>query len=255
MMRKYLIWLVAGPVIVLGALLGWNYMHKQALAQKALADAQAAELKDMPFLPSDAVAEVDKDMQNRQVLANAIKKFRAAKSFRTSITQTSANGTITGVIEYIKPLRLHAVLKTDDKKTLELIIVGETVYVRTSTNSWEMSNDAFAKDFGRSFFASMLITDDSISSFGIADDAPITLQANTQKRCTAFKTQYKQDDKMLDMSFCIDSTGSIAGMTTKVKDGEIDSSYTDYNDLFSIERPMMPLLTPDKPGAATSTAQ
>ncbi|MHB8831445.1 MAG: hypothetical protein ACYC44_05030 [Patescibacteria group bacterium] len=67
-----------------------------------------------------------------------------------------------------------------------------------------MSNDAFAKDYGRSFFATMLITDNTLASFGIADDAPITLKQDPNK-CVNYTTQYKLDDKLKNIQFCVNA--------------------------------------------------
>ncbi|MDD5725839.1 MAG: hypothetical protein PHC53_00295 [Patescibacteria group bacterium] len=253
MMRKYLIWFLIGPLVIALGIFGWQYMRNRSLEQlqKTLAANKAQE--QQPYLPPAEQQQLSPEVQNRQTLSEAIKRFRAAKSLRVKLTQPTSQGVVTGELEYVKPMRLHATLNTPDKQILEMIIIGETVYVRTGKDTWEMSNDAFAKDYGRSFFATMFITDDTLASFGIADDAPITLKQDPSK-CVNYTTQYKQNDKMMGIQFCINANKDITIIKIQTVNGETTSEYRDYNSLFMIERPRMPLLQPKMPGQeSTST--
>ena len=209
--------------------------------QKTLEANKAQE--QQPYLPPAEQQQVSPEVLNRQTLSEAIKRFREAKSFRVKLTQPTTQGIVTGELEYVKPLRLHATLNTPDKQVLEMIIIGETVYVRTGKETWEMSNDAFVKDYGRSFFATMLITDDTLASFGIADDAPITLKQDPSK-CVNYTTQYKLDDKLKNIQFCVNANKDITIIKIQTANGETVSEYRDYNSMFLIERPRMPLLQP-----------
>lgn len=252
MMRKYLVWLIAGPIIVALGFWGWNYMRSRSLAEKSKI---ANQNQVMPYLPPEQTSETDPNVLNRQTLDEAIKNFRAAKSFRASISQPTAQGALTGEIEYVKPLRLHAMLTEADNQISELIIIGGTVYVRTGKNTWEMSNDAFAKSFGQTFFTSMLVSDNTLASFGIEDNASITVKADNSKHCKNYSTQYKEEDKSYSIQFCVNDQKQIVSMVTENKDGSMTTNYKDYNALFLIERPMMPLLEPRKPGETVTTTQ
>jgi hypothetical protein len=251
MMRKYLIWFIAGPIIVALGFWGWHYMRNRSLEESAKL---ASQNQAQPYLPPDESPKPDQDTLNRQNLEQGIKNFRAAKSFRASISQPTAQGVITGEIEYVKPLRLHAVLTEADQQVSELIIIGGTVYVRKSKNTWEMSNNAFAKGFGQTFFSSMLVSDDTLASFGIEDNESITVKDDNSKHCKNYSTMYKQEEKKFNIQFCLNDQNQIVNMVTENEDGSMTASYKDFNALFLIERPMMPLLEPRKPGEmATST--
>lgn len=252
-MRKYLVWLIAGPIIVALGFWGWNYMRSRSLDEKAKSLIQN---QNMPYLPPEqTVANVDPNVLNRQTLEEAVRNFRAAKSFRASISQPIAQGTLTGEIEYVKPLRLHAILTEPDKQISELIIIGGTVYVRMGAQKWEMSNNAFAKSFGQTFFTSMLVSDNTLASFGIEDNAAIAVKSDGSKHCKNYSTQYKQEDKSYSIQFCLNDQKQIVYMVTENKEGTMTTNYKDFNALFLIERPMMPLLEPRKPGETATTTQ
>ena len=257
MMRKYLIWFLVGPLIVVMGLLGWNYMRDRSLAQKARADTQQVS-GPQPYLPPEVETPTDPETLKRLALAEAIERFRSAKSFRASINQPLPEGALQGQLEYVRPLRLHAQLTYQDTQKWDLIIIGETVYVRTGEDSWEMSDVAFAKDFGRQFFASMLLSEGTLASFGVADDAPIATQDDRAKRCTLYKTRYiNQDEKTFDIQFCVNANKDIVYIKNQTDQGVIESEYRDFNAMFLIERPRLPLLQPRQPEvqeqAATGT--
>jgi hypothetical protein len=258
MMRKYLIWFLVGPLIVVMGLLGWNYMRDRSLAQKARANTQQVS-GPQPYLPPEDETPPDPETLKRLTLVQAIERFRSAKSFRVNLKQPLSEGTLQGQLEYVRPLRLHAALTYKDSQNWDLIIIGETVYVRTGEDSWEMSNVAFAKDFGRQFFSSMLLSEGTLASFGVADDALIATQEDRAKKCTIFKTQYlDQEKKAHDIQFCVNANKDVIYIKTQTDQGLIESEYRDFNAMFLIERPRLPLLQPRRPEiqepTATSTA-
>jgi len=98
----------------------------------------------------------------------------------------------------------------------------------------------------------MLIADDTLASFGIADDAPIAAKQDGSK-CKNYTTQYTLKEKLKVIQFCIDANNDIIVMKVQTETGETTSEYRDYNSMFLIERPRMPLLQPRVPGQSTST--
>lgn len=238
--RKYLIWLIVGPLVVALGLLSWQYMR-----HKALTDGQNRQNDNsgpQPFLYEDDQQEADPEAVKKMILAEAVKKFRTAKSFRVKIRQNIEGQEVTGQLEYVKPLRLRASLVLPDNQYFDTIIIGETVYVRQGLDQWEMTDNSFAKDFGLKFFASMLTSDDTPASFGIPDDAAIETKEDLAKKCTLYKTQYISNDNRYDIQFCIDDNRQIVSIKTALPEGEVMSEYQDYNALFLIERPRLPWL-------------
>lgn len=239
-LKKYLIWLIIGPLVVALGLLSWQYMRHKALTDKQ--DGQTELSGPQPFLYEDGQQEADPEVVKKMILAEAIKNFRTAKSFRVKIRQSIEGQEVTGQLEYVKPLRLRASLVLPDNQYFDTIIIGETVYLRKGLDQWEMSDNAFAKDFGLKFFASMLTSDDTPASFGIPDNASIETKDDLAKKCTLYKTQYDANEKKYDIQFCIDENYQIVSIKTTLEEGEVISEYQDYNALFLIERPRLPLL-------------
>ncbi len=239
-LKKYLIWLIIGPLVVALGLLSWQYMRHRALTDK---QNELAELSGpQPFLYDGDQQNQDPEVVKKMILAEAIKNFRTAKSFRVNIKQSIEGQEVTGQLEYVKPLRLRASLVLPDNQYFDTIIIGETVYLRKGLDQWEMSDNAFAKDFGLKFFASMLTSDDTPASFGIPDNASIDIKEDLANKCTLYKTQYHSNDTPYDIQFCIDENLQIVSIKTTIENGEVLSEYQDYNALFLIERPRLPWL-------------
>lgn len=232
--------MIIGPLVVALGLLSWQYMRNKALSDNK--DRQEENLGPQPFLFEESQQNQDPEIVKKMVLAEAIKKFREAKSFRVKIRQSVEGQEVTGQMEYVKPLRLHASLVLPDNQFFDTIIIGETVYMRKDLDQWEMSDNSFAKDFGLKFFASMLTSDNTPASFGIPDNAPIETKEDMAKKCTVYKTQYNANDNLFDIQFCIDDNRQIVSIKTTIEEGEVLSEYQDYNALFLIERPRLPWL-------------
>lgn len=252
MMRKYLIWFLAGPLIVALAIFGWNYMRNKSLSREATS--KQPQNDNLAYLPPEENTAKDEQTLAREELTRAINRFRESKSFKVTMVQPTSGGKVTGRLEYIKPLRLSAELDLPDKTKMGLIIIGETAYIRTGDDTWEMTDHAYAKQFGRDFFTTMLISEKGLGSFGIAEDAAIQKKFDNLKRCTKYKTIYKgEEDKDYDIEFCLTEKGEFASVAMQTKEGEIKSEYKDFNGLFLIERPRLPLLQPRNPLESVTT--
>ena len=196
-----------------------------------------------PYLyPEDEV--LDTTAQKKALLNEAIKRFRNAKTFRANIIQTQGKTKQTGTLEYVKPLRLHVTMEAQDKSKLESIIVGETAYVFDKDNKWKMTNDKNIKDFGHKLLEAYLTKDETLASFGVDTDAQIDIQDNKSKECTEFRAPYKTDQGTFELVICVNENKDISFINMQTQDGALLIEYKDYNALFNIERPMLPLLEP-----------
>ncbi len=218
-------------------------------AKKEVPKNQTAQGQEQPYLPKDLSDDKNSDAFKRSQLDLAVKKFHLAKSFKAKITKEDAKGTTTGDLEYIKPLRLRASLKTSDNQELGMVAIGSTVYIQADKTKWVIQNDETAKSFAEDFFASMVSSDDSLASFGVPTDAPIQISYEEISQCDLFKTKYKLNDALYDISFCVNSKPEIQYVQMQTNDGQLKTVYSNYNDLLVIERPVLPLLEPKLPTA------
>ncbi|MFA6446854.1 MAG: hypothetical protein WCW31_01190 [Patescibacteria group bacterium] len=216
-------------------------------AKKELPKDQTAQGQEQPYLPKDLSDDKNSDAFKRSQLDLAVKNFHAAKSFKAKITKEDSKGTTTGNLEYIKPLRLRATLKTSDNQELGMVAIGSTVYIQADKTKWVIQNDLTAKSFAEEFFASMVSNDDSLLSFGVPADAPMRISYEEIAQCNLFKTKYKLSDALYDIGFCVNSKPEIQYVQMQTNDGQLKTEYSNYNDLLIIERPVLPLLEPKKP--------
>ena len=246
MTNRYYYYLLL-PILAFIIVVGLGLFFKDRIISR---DAQTAmtqnDNQEMPYIYPDEDGE-QVELSDKDKLLNAIKKFRTAKSLKLKLVQKTSEGDVNGELDYVRPLRMRASFKMPNSQNLDTIIVGGTVYVRIQDDVWEMTDNAFLKQFSQDFFASMLTTEASLSSFSVPEDAPISVEKNRSKKCTSYNTKYSSDDGQRDISFCINEDNEIQMITQQTKDGEVTMEYSDYNTLFHIERPMLPLLTPTLP--------
>lgn len=199
---------------------------------------------EQPFIYEPEEVEPDSYEARMGRLQNAISHFRLAKTFSATVMESTEAGKLNAELTYVKPLRIRANLKIDGKDALEMIIVGETAYAKLPKEDWKMTNDEYIRQFGRKFFEGMVSSDDSLSSFGVSEDANFKIKQNGKNDCLEFSTNYKTDDGELPISFCINDNDEIVKISKQDKEGSIDTFYSNYNQLITIERPVLPVLDP-----------
>jgi mRNA-degrading endonuclease RelE of RelBE toxin-antitoxin system len=204
----------------------------------------AMENGDAPYI--HPIHKLDPDTYEAKIarLETSLKNFKNAKTFKAIITESHAEGKLYSELDYVKPLRLQAMVTVDDKATFEMIIVGETAYARLPEDAWKMTNDETIRAFGRSFFESMIATGDTLQSFGIDEGAQYDIKQKAKDNCLNFATLYKVEEGNYPISFCINDRDQIVKIVKKDKEGEITTRFSDHNKFFNIERPVLPLLAP-----------
>lgn len=243
-MDKKYYWLLALPIVAFVVVVGlgvWKPWNKPSASGPANVAAQQGS--EQPWLYPEQQVDPNSDQARRAALDEAIKKYRSASAFRSIVWRPYDGGQLKGMVDYVKPLRLHAVLEIPNQKAKsEIIIVGETTYVKDETGSWKIVNDADMKQFGRDFFAGMLVAGQTLESFGVADNAPITYERKKDKKCLEAKTKYQADDGLHDISFCFNDKQELVYVWMQASDGDVLTEYSDFNALISVERPPLPLL-------------
>jgi len=224
-------------ITVVGA--GFWYVNRGSNASNTLADDNLPR----PYIYEPEQTDPDSYESRMERLTKAVKRFREAKSFNATVVELKDGG-MSSELSYVKPLRLKANISVDGKPAFEMIIVGETSYARYPEDEWKMTNDETIRAFGRTFFESMITADATLQSFGIEPETSFDIKNNAKDDCLQFSAMYKAEESNYPISFCIDETNNIVKLSKTDKDGEVISTYRDYNALFNIERPVLPLLDP-----------
>ncbi len=225
-------------VTVVGA--GFWYVNKGTnFNDKNIADDNSPQ----PYIYEPEVKDPDSYEVQMDRLNLAVKRFRDAKTFNAVIDENKDGG-LHSELSYVKPLRLKAVISMNKKTAFEMIIVGETSYARFPEDDWKMTNDESIRAFGRSFFEGMITSDTSLQAFGVEPDASFDIKNNAREECLQFSTMYKSGEATFPISFCVDANNNIVKLSKTDADGEVVTKYSDYNSLFNIERPILPVLDP-----------
>jgi len=240
-MRQKYYYLLLVPVIAFIAVVSYGYWKQQHPVQAKKQAPRTTVTGEMPYLPPDDAA-ANPDQVKRQNLDTAILNFRQAVTFKAKITINAANGATAGQVDYVKPLRMHAQLTLPSNQQMDMIAIGQTVYLKQDKDTWGMISDASAKIFATDFFASVLKTDSTLASFGVTRDASIQIENDLGKKCTRYATKYQSDKNLLDIDFCVNDKNQLAYIKMQTSDGDITTEYSNFNDVFIIERPMLPLL-------------
>ncbi|MDF1497436.1 MAG: hypothetical protein P1P90_05255 [Patescibacteria group bacterium] len=196
-----------------------------------------------PYIYEPKVKDPDSYEVKMERLSNSVKRFREAKTFNAVIDELKSGG-LHSELSYVKPLRLKASISVDKKPAFEMIIVGETSYAKFTDGDWKMTNDEDIRAFGRSFFEGMITSDTSLQSFGVDPDTHFDIKNNAKDDCTQFDAMYKSGESEFPISFCIDEKDNLIKLSKTDIDGEVVTRYKDYNSLFNIERPVLPVLDP-----------
>ncbi len=226
-------------IVVVGA--GMWYANKNLDTNK---QDQIDPNAEQPFIYEPE--SIDPDSYEARIirLQEAVKHFRSAKTFTATVKEDSEAGKINALLTYVKPLRLKANLEIDGDEALEMIIVGETAYAKLPKEDWKMTNDLYIRQFGRRFFEGMITSDDSLNSFGIDSDAAFDIKFNAKNDCLEFDTTYTAEENEYPISFCINDNNEIVKITKQDTQGTVETYYENYNQLITIERPVLPVLDP-----------
>ncbi len=214
----------------------------QAKKDTSIANQNLAEDGEQPYI--HPVTEPDPNSREFKitVLKDAVEKFRNVKTFRATMTEDMAEGKMQSELSYMAPLRLQAVVSVGKQVAFEMIIVGETAYAKMPDDDWKMTNDEVIKKFGRNFFETILNKDETLASFGIENESAIEIKENIKEDCVEYRAQYTVEEEVFDITLCVDKSGVIKFIKKQHPEGESLTYYRDYNVLFTIERPMLPIL-------------
>ncbi len=167
----------------------------------------------------------------RQIFLN----FRDLKSFRTSFSMTTDQGSVTGTFRFLRPDRFQGTLHTKDGDS-DLIVVGSSFYLRPKGAPWlNYTNTPAAKGLTTQLRQAM---DQGSSNFGITDDTIVTKTHDEIRDCDEYKTQAKTaHGAVVSLDVCAVNKLP-AYVTIQGPQGPSVIQYDQYNQLFTIEKPI-----------------
>lgn len=214
-------------------LVGFGCSKKQKTSTEA-----AAASAPRAWLPPPPAPETENE-KNLRELRQAIEAFGSVKSFRAKLTLTNSNGTTNGSIEIQKPNRFHGIISADGVKETEVIGVEKSLYVKADENTWiPIKSPEFSKIVTNAFQSSVS-GNTSLDGTLFTDGTSVTKNSVSGGSCDEYVTSVERDGLATELIICV-SNGLPQFIEAKNDLGSFRTEYTDYDALFTIERPTVP---------------
>lgn len=188
-----------------------------------------------PNAPRDLDNQIIPEIEYlRQVMRN----FTLVNSFRAKITSPFDDGIMVAQMEAEKGHGIHAFLHLPNNMSNELYLVGDAVYVRNGTSTWQTHRNTEEATRLQLMFAQALFAgQNTTSSKFISDSSRIVSVKDTEKGCKEYAfTQYIKNGSKTTLSLCVkNDLPSI--MTVPTTGGDMVIEYSDYNQSFNIQAP------------------
>ncbi len=207
---------------------------------KKQTDQKVSDQQQSPqaWLPPSPAPE-NEDAKNLRELREAVGAFGSVKSFRSKLTVTNANGTTNGSIEIQKPDRFHGTISAEGGKEMEVIGVEKSLYVKIDEKTWiPIQSPEFSKTVTGAFQSSVS-GNTALTGNLFPDGTVVTKKPGGGGTCDEYSTSIEQDGAKTDLIICV-SKGLPQYIEATSAIGSIRTEYTDYDQVFTIERPTVP---------------
>ena len=188
--------------------------------------------------PSPAESDAPAPSNPKEELKMALDAFKALTSFRATVSLPTKDGVLTGSLDFQKPDRFHATIKTGNVEPIEIIIVKDSLYLRNKEISWiDFSKKSGSKDVSNSLKAA-LSGDSSLDKLVLGDAAEIKKTMDEDAQCVQYSTTLKTEKgEQIPVDVCV-ANGLPKRVTMTTAQGAFIVDYHDYNAIFLIERPL-----------------
>lgn len=180
--------------------------------------------------PSDTTAPL-------QELRDALRAFQEAKSYRTEISTMSNANRMTAKLDISNPGRFRGTIESSTSAGgIEVIGVGDTLYARQPSGDWAILS-------GRDRVSiSELTTPSSIGgqidmTRVLPDEMNVTRTDDRVRGCALYETMTNANTEFATtLRVCV-TNGKPSHIDVITKNSTFNATYTNYNELFTIERP------------------
>lgn len=170
-------------------------------------------------------------------LQSILKNFREATSLRTEFDMTTSQGQVKGNFSFIRPNRFKGTM-TSSGGNLNIVVVDDNLYLQVGAGKWSnLSNQPSSRTLTDTLKRAL----SGNSTFDAASASTETLVTKTRddaRACDSYKTTAKTaEGAIVSIEICAEKgLPRYVDMTTD--QGPVHISYTDYNTLFLIEKPV-----------------
>ncbi len=190
------------------------------------------------YLPPVPTPETD-EAKNLRELREAIEAFGSVKSFRAKLSVTNANGTTNGSIEIQKPNRFHGTITAEGAKETEVVGVERSLYIKADEKTWiPVKSPEFSKTVTDAFQSSVS-GNTALSGNLFPEGTVVSKNPGVAGACDEYVTKIEQDGTSTELTVCV-SKGLPQYIEATSPVGSFRTDYTDYNEVFTIERPTIP---------------
>jgi hypothetical protein len=206
--------------------------------KKTTQNVSGEERSQLAWLPPAPSSESE-DAKNLRELKEAVEAFGSVKSFRATLVVTNANGTTNGSIKIQKPNRFHGTITADGAKEMEVIGIEKSLYVKIDEKTWiPIQSPEFSKTVTGAFQSSVS-GNTALSGNLFPEGTAVSKKAGSGGTCDEYSTSIEQDGASTELIICV-SKGLPQYIEATSALGSIRTEYTDYDQVFTIERPTVP---------------
>jgi|GEM_PF-3375509 len=170
-------------------------------------------------------------------LKEVLKNFREANAVHTKFEMSSQQGPLKGDFYVIRPNRFKGTMDTSGGK-VEIVIVDNSFFLKADGSQWlDFSNQPSSRAMTDTLKRAMS-GNSALDSTGSSDTTLITKTRDESRGCDLYKTTAKAGDgSIVSLEICAENKlPKFVDMTTP--QGPVRISYTEYNGLFLIEKPL-----------------
>lgn len=220
-------------MIIVGALAcaGLGCSKPPAITQPITPATTTQEKIPFPtFVPSEKV------LSTKEELSEILKNYNETKSFRASIRTKTAQGDYIGAMEFAKPDRFRALIRTGPNTDTELVIIGKSLYIKEQAKEWrDLSTSRGSKTLGEAMRSAL--TENTLDQLVLSDSVTVEKSIDTIQDCVQYVVQVSDENGNKEMSICA-ANGLPKILEVTLKDGKNTVEYFDFNEVFSIYKPL-----------------
>lgn len=182
-------------------------------------------------------AEAKPNPTVNEELQTILSNFRQANSLRTKFDMTTAQGQVQGNFQFIRPNRFKGVMQAQGS-SLEIVVVDDSLFLKAGDKPWaNLSGQPSSKTLTDTL-RKALSGNSTFDAASANSHALVTKSHDEARACDAYKTTAKTaDGSVVSIEICAaNMLPKFVSMTTD--QGPVRISYTDYNTLFLIEKPL-----------------
>ncbi len=185
------------------------------------------------LFPAEAKPNPTVNEELQEILTN----FRNANSLRTTFDMTTSQGQVKGNFQFIRPNRFKGTMEAQGSN-LDIVVVDDSLYLKAGNSPWgNLSNQPSSKGLTDTL-RKALSGNSTFDAAGANSQALVTKNHDDARSCDAYKTTAKTaEGAIVSIEICAENKlPKYVSMTTD--QGPVRISYTDYNKLFLIEKPL-----------------